>query len=103
MGDSIHLGIWKAVGNSGVLLKGSDIDSLTLRHPPRLQQRDGDSGDARHIQGETKLCGFKVRVGGIVIIVSVLSPTPVHPAGWHHLSSVQSSPQMTRSQSVLAW
>lgn len=55
---------------------------------PGLQQRASDSEGVRDTWGQTELCGCEVRAEGTVTLFPGWSPSPVQPAGKHHLSCV---------------
>lgn len=67
-----------------------------------LQCRDSGPRGAKDIQGKTDLCGFRTRAGGTAVIVLVLSSPSLKPVRRHHLSSVEPSPNITKSEFPLA-
>lgn len=77
----------KAVGNPYISLKGLHTEPLTGKTPGLWWGKDS-LGGARDLQRKNELCGFEERAGGTTTIVFLLSPTPLHITGGHHLAFV---------------
>lgn len=89
---------WKEPENPDISLKGpTQTYSLTDTHPG-LQQRVSSSEVTRDAQGKTRS-----RTGVITAIVPLLCNTLGQSANGQYLACVEPSPNMTNSESALAW